>query len=202
MFAEMRSPADATEIALAERAAGIAARALDAGIAAADGTTGPMVAAIEASARLAGAEEVLIRVAPNLNLEHRMMRIEGAWALGEHYATQVSVAYKGQWVRVGRSAARAGDAPDGWSGALDDFVAGLRADETPNSGGSWVIEGCTGTRPLSVLSTDERPGDGGLAPGAVRNLTIRRDIAGGPWLASTPILLGGTPGATARMLTS
>ena len=65
-FRAIRAPADAVEIALSEHAAGLAARAMEAGIASGADDCGAMIAAIERTARLAGAEEVQVLVAPDL----------------------------------------------------------------------------------------------------------------------------------------
>lgn len=220
LFAEFRAPADASEIALSERAASIAATALGDGIAACDGDCGALISAAEGSARLAGAEEVLIRVAPDLARTARLDRIEGQAALGARYAVQVSVAYKGHWVRVARSIAGSGIAPDGWSEAAARFgealtglvpgkpagpaIAAAAGGIAGASVAGWTLEGCVGTRPLSLLDGIDHPGSAPAEPrtGSVRVLSLRLDLADGPWLAAAPVAIGATANAAARPLLS
>src|SRR5215831_1002161 len=114
LFASIRQPADDTEVRLAQRAAEIAAKALDS-IPAAPERASQVLAAIERSARLAGAEEVLPRLAPDLAASTALLRIEGEAPLGERHAVELSVAYKGTWARAARCFAE--KEPQSWSAA-------------------------------------------------------------------------------------
>ena len=210
LFAVARQPADATEIALSERAAVIAATALREATTKPHASAAPMISVIERTARLMEAEEILIRVAPDLAAGSRLVRIEDDTPLAARYAVQASVAYKGHWVRLGRSLARGGDAPAGWreterrlDEAMAALVAGAPADRVLGDFAAWSVEGCTGTRPLSVLAANDGPADDDtVRAGCVRVLNLRHETGDGPWLASLPLLIGATPGEAARPLTA
>lgn len=198
LFAEFRQPADEVEIALSERAAAIASSALDAGIAAADGSGGRAISAIEHHARLAGAEEVMVRLATDLSAGPVLRRIEGDAALGDTYALQVSVAYKGHWVRVLRSIPAA-DAPPGWAAGESLLTRIVSADPWSDTA-AWSVEGCVGTKPLSVLAANDLPGHDAFRAGTVRVVSLRLDLPGGAWLGGLPVLVGRVDGEPARSL--
>src|SRR5258706_5141748 len=101
LFASIRQPADEAEIRLAQRAATIAVQAFKA-IPTGAKRASELLSALERSARLAGAEEVLPRLAPDLRADATLRRLEGDALLGERYAVELSVAYKASWVRVAR----------------------------------------------------------------------------------------------------
>src|SRR5712692_452364 len=105
VFASIRQPADESEVLLARRAAEIAAKALDT-IPAKARRASEVLSALEASARLDGAEEVLPRLAPDLRADPTLRRFEGEAPLGERYGVELSVAYKAAWVRVPRCFSR------------------------------------------------------------------------------------------------
>ena len=209
LFAAVRAPLDEAEIALTKHAAAIAGAAMQAGFEAADDDCAPVTEAVERTARLHKAEEVTIRLAPDLERDGRLRRIEGEEQLGAGFALQVSVAYKGHWVRLGRSAARSGDLP-GWRRAEDAFDGAIEA--LRGGGGvvaaladftAWTIEGCVGTRPLSILAGSglaspglagaNGPDAGAVAlAGGVRVLNARMDTDDGPWLASETVVVGGS----------
>ena len=74
LFARLRTKADPAEIALAVKAASIAHTAL----AAAKGATiGTIIAAVEATARNLGAEEIYMAAAPDLARDHRLRAHRG-----------------------------------------------------------------------------------------------------------------------------
>ena len=102
LFARLRAKADPAEIALATKAASIAQEALSAA-ATNDAELGEIIAAVEAQARMLGAEEIYIAAAPDLARDRRLRRIEGAAALGARFALRATVAYKGTWVRLVRT---------------------------------------------------------------------------------------------------
>src|SRR6266704_4066942 len=101
VFASVRQPADESEVLLARRAATIAVQAFKA-IPATARRTSEVLSALDASARLDGAEEVLTRLAPDLRADPTLRRFEGEAPLGERYGVELSVAYKAAWVRVTR----------------------------------------------------------------------------------------------------
>ena len=201
LFADLRDPADDVEIALCARASEIASAALDAGIAASDGGSGAINSAIESTARHAGAEDVLIHLAPNLGNSSRLERIEGGAAMGERFAVQVSVAYKGHWVRELRSICASGIEPEDWREAearFDAVMADLHDGTAPDDAQSWLIEGNIGTRPLSVLASNENIGDRALRKGTIRVVSLQYDLADGPWVAGRAVTIRPAPRMPAR----
>jgi hypothetical protein len=151
-FQRVRQPADAEEIRLAHRAADIARRALSA-IPSVRKHASEVLAAVEASARNEGAEEVLLRIAPDLASAPAMTRLEGDAALGARAAVQVSLAYKGVWVRAARNLSAATE-PSDWQVAtnwLNEAAARLRPDDAPGRVVRWTMEACIGSRPLTPV---------------------------------------------------
>src|SRR5260221_8705958 len=62
-------------------------------------TVGSAVGAVEEYARLQGAEEVYVAIAPDLDSDRRFIRLSGNRPLGRHFAIRATVAYKGTWIR-------------------------------------------------------------------------------------------------------
>lgn len=214
MFASIRQPADAAEIRLAERAARIAAHAFDS-IPRDVAKTSEVLAAMERAARLDGAEEVILRMAPDLANSAVLQRIEGDAALGSRYAVECSLAYKATWIRLTRSL---GAAASSWAAAshwLREAVAtidetGVSAGPAPSAPGqlaAWAIEACVDSRPLTVISAGgtsdtakAASARGKLAAGSLATLSLRLELADGPWLAGMPLVVG-VAGKAARALT-
>ncbi|MGF6768047.1 hypothetical protein P3T18_000517 [Paraburkholderia sp. GAS199] len=200
LYASIRQPADAEEVALASVAAGIARDAI-AAIPVDAKTVAHVLSAVEYAARCGGAEEVLLRCAPDYRKGTALRRIEGDAVLGERYALEVTIAYKGAWVRVNHcDIARGGGArPQSWHDAQAWFSAQLaRFDPhapamTPPADGipmSWTFETCTGVYPLSVVSSHDRPPASVIANGTLGTLSIECELPDGPWRASAPVVLG------------
>jgi hypothetical protein len=178
LFARIRHPADDAEIALSRRAKDIAEEALASAMARHPRTTGALIGAIEGAAREAGAEEVIINVAPDLARDTRLARIEGELPLADRYAVRVSVAYKGHWIRLTRTAGDDGD-------ALDCALSGLKANAP-------LPQGCTaevtvGSAPLTPVAK--------LPPGSVATVSF---AFAGPVLAGAPVLVP-TSGPVGRL---
>jgi len=184
LFAALRSPADDTEIALTRRAAEIAHKALDL----AKPGKGPVVAEIlsdiERSARMQGCEEILIDIAEDLSTDRQFRRLDGPTVFANRYAVRLSVAYKGHWVRVGRTLEQNGaDRAASIEHSLAKILPGSRA--TPPAGFEAldrVVEGCIGSAPLTVLSDPK--------PDTIVSITQRWQDAHGFWLVSEPVLSG------------
>lgn len=199
VFRQARQPADAAERALAARAGRIAASALCA-IPAQVRSASELAAAADGSARRAGAEEVLLRVAPDLARDGTLLRLEGERPLGACYAVELSVAYKGVWVRLARSFAN-GPEPAEWirarawfDAALSDTpsLAALAAGRLAAPAGHaarWTVESCIGLQPLSVVAASEPgfPCAPPLPAGALCTLSVGLAGAGGHWIASAPL---------------
>ena len=87
---------------------------------------GTLAGLIEQHARLAGAEEAYIAVAPDLAADRRLNRTSQPTPLAERFAVRASIAYKGCWVRRTRTFAKDGGAAkaDAW---FDGVVRSLEA---------------------------------------------------------------------------
>src|SRR5262249_6898569 len=103
VFAEVRRGADPAEVALLARADAIAVAALHHVEETNVSDAGALAGAVEKHARLAGAEEAYIAVAPDLAADRRMIRATPALTLGDLFAVRASIAYKGHWVRRTRT---------------------------------------------------------------------------------------------------
>jgi hypothetical protein len=169
LFARIRHPADEAEIALSRRAKDIAADALAAALAERPREAGMLIGAIEGAAREAGAEEVIINVAPDLARDTRLARLEGETPLGERYAVRVSVAYKGHWIRI---TSTNGQDEERFARA----IAGLAAGATAPKG--CVAEITIGSAPLTPVAR--------LVPGSVATLSFAFE---GPILSGAPVLV-------------
>lgn len=211
LFRRIRHPADAAETALSSRAAAIAGDALDGLAQANPANTGAAIELLEAACRQAGAEDVLILIAPDLTRAAALQRLEGVAPLGSRYGIRLSVAYKGHWVRLQRSFAAAcatdGAILDGIETWVAEALPRLRDGSKGLSGltengsapgglkpAAIVAEACIGCAPLTELSA--------MPAGAVVNVSISlTDSSGGWWLAGGPVLLADRPGQPARALT-
>lgn len=93
--------------------------------AARDRSAHEIVSAIEGHCRAGGAEEVSVLVAPDLLQSPAVRRLEGPVQLGAHFAVQLSVAYKGHWLRCASSFTREGPSVVEWP-ACAEWRQGLR----------------------------------------------------------------------------
>jgi len=213
LYAAIRQPADPAEIGLAQHAAGMAGKALDA-LPSNAGKASQSLAAIEASARCDGAEEVLVRIAPDLTKSAVLQRIEEDAVLGARYAVQLSLAYKGVWVRLVRCVS-SGAAPVSWEAArrwLADAATRMTAanvasgpqGSAPGEVAAWSVEACLGNEPLTVIA---HGGSGSartsvsrsLPAGALGVLNVQLLTKDGPWHGSVPFVLG-AQGASTKLL--
>ena len=203
LYASIRQPADAVEIRLAQRAATIAVQAFKK-IPTRATRASELLSALERSARLDGAEEVLPRVAPDLRADATLCRLEGDALLGERYAVELSIAYKATWVRFTRCIATQA-VPQSWRGAADRFVETVeRLNEAnrslePGKNAAWALETCLGSAPLSIVATGETPPPSALPGGSLACLSLHLALDDGPWLRGEPLILG-SRGQPSRLL--
>ena len=211
LFASIRQPADEAEIRLAQRAANLTAQALVA-IPPRPTRASEVLSALEASARLGGAEEVIPRLAPDLRADATLRRFESDAPLGERFAVELSVAYKATWVRVARCFCN-GAPPQSWRRAAEWFsrTAGclnetnLAPDLATASGAppgrlaAWTVETCLGSPPLSVAACNQASARAALPAGSLATLSLRLVLDDGPWLGAGPLILGAR-GQPARRL--
>jgi hypothetical protein len=209
LFTAIRQPADEPEIRLARRAATIALQAFKA-IPTSAKRASELLSALERSARLDGAEEVLPRLAPDLRADATLRRFEGDALLGERYAVELSVAYKATWVRITRCVSTQA-VPPSWRGAADRFAeTAERLNEAnlslqiaggaqPGKPTAWTLETCRGSPPLSIVATGETPSPSALPGGSLACFSLQLELDDGPWLGGEPLILG-SRGQPSRLL--
>ena len=206
VFAEVRRGIDDAERGLLARADALARAALDVIDADTAQDTGEVVGLVEKSARLGGAEEAYVAIAPDLDADTRMIRVTGALPLANRFAVRVSVAYKGCWVRRIRSFARDDKArrafaeAEAWLARVARSIApgqSLEAQlrdnlrELPGATlRNWMAESCIGSYPLEIVAT---PGsDTAPAGGSFLVLTAEFALDGIHWLGAAPVFVAGS----------
>jgi len=100
-----------------------------------------IVAAVEGYCRAGGAEEVSVLVAPDLLQSATPRRLEGPVHLGAHFGVQLSVAYKGHWLRCASSFTRQGSSVVEWP-ACAEWRQRLRQGPIApgQTAGAWARE--------------------------------------------------------------
>jgi Xaa-Pro aminopeptidase len=193
LFASIRQPADQTEIRLAQKAADIAVKALGSTPSRA-ARASEVLAPVERSARLDGAEEVLPRIAPDLSAGTVLRRLEGEMPLGGRYALELSIAYKSAWVRVSRCFSAS--PPPSWLQAqkwTSDWAtgtAGVSGGPPPGVVAFWTLESCIGSAPFSVVGSAIGP-RGKVAAGTLASFSMQLQLPDGPWISAGPVVTGG-----------
>lgn len=191
LFAAARHPADEAELALTAHAEAMARDAF-AGVEATS-RSAPLISALDGALRLRGAEEVLIAIAPDLDRDARFIRPEADIALGERTAVQLSLAYKGHWIRVTHTLDRDGIDAESHA-ALRRSLDGTTLAESLKSAvprallRSWSAEVNRGSNPLSVAA-DERNPDAALPEGSVVSVTASYDGPNGTLLLGVPVVV-------------
>ena len=199
LFGQLRQPADMTELRLAARAERMAEVTLKSSPMNAR-TTNAWASVLEAKARLDGAEELLQRIAPDLDLSPTLQRLEGDFPLGEKSAVELSLAYKGAWVRLTQMVC-SGPQPASWLAAQSWFERAWRSMRAPHADlsqagvppgrmVSWTVQSCVGAEPLQVVSADAGFAPCVLPAQALVLLTVQLQLTDGPWYASQMLLLG------------
>jgi hypothetical protein len=191
MFAPLRGQADATEIALATKAAWIAQRALACAAQASAGgeSLNAIIAVTEGEARRLGAEEVYIAAAPDLARNPRLRRIEGGAPLGKRFALRATVACHGTWIRLVRTFAE----PELLEAAQRGLASAIAF--LPDAAGfagfsSWLVEGCRIAQPLEPLIGSRIRAPVPIPSRALVSVQGRLRIADQVVLVGAPALLG------------
>ena len=129
-----------------------------------------MAGLIEQHARLAGAEETYIAVAPDLAADRRLNRTSQPTPLADRFAVRASIAYKGCWIRRTRTFVKDGGAAkaDAWfDGVARSLEAGkpigaqlaAKVKELPGAAlQGWIAESCSGSYPLSAVASSQNLG--------------------------------------------
>jgi hypothetical protein len=196
--------ADAAERELALRSSAIAQRALDE--VSLDPPADAIVAAVEYAARSAGAEEVYVAVAPDVDRDRRLIRLNAAGTvLGATFAVRASVAYKGVWTRVVRTFSRDSARAASFPQAVHRLAEAARHLSSAGAFAGlpwWLVESSSGTQPLepamgSTLSSRRVPHPGSL-------VSLQALVAGdaGPVLVGAPAIVGSELGGGALLLES
>jgi hypothetical protein len=202
LFSGLRRETDEPERKLLARADAIAVAALREAETGKATDAGTLAGLVEQSARLAGAEEAYIAVAPDLAADRRLNRTSQPTALADRFAVRASIAYKGCWVRRTRTFAKDGSAAkaDAW---FDNAVHALQAGkpiaaqltaqlkQLPGAAQtSWMAESCTGSYPLTVVNSSRAPGKDTPANDQFMVLTVELTLDGAPWIGAAPLIIG------------
>jgi hypothetical protein len=202
LFSGLRRTADDAERGQLTRANAIATAALNEAVTGKAGNAGALTGLVEQSARLAGAEEAYIAVAPDLSADRRLNRTSRPAPLASRFAVRASVAYKGCWVRRTRTFAA-----DGTAAKADVWFDGVTRSIAPNQPlaaqlaahikvlpgavlQSWMAESCIGSYPLTVIASSRAPGNVAPADGQFLVLTIELTLDGAPWIGAAPLIAG------------
>jgi hypothetical protein len=204
MFASVRNHIDDVERRLIEKADALAVAAL-AQVDASATDAGALAGLVEKHARLAGAEEAYIAIAPDLDLDRRLIQVSGPVPLARRFAVRASIAYKGVWVRRTTSFAKdaAGAAAIAGAATWLDQVAALtghpldgqlaaQVDKLPGAVlKSFMAESMLGTYPLEAVASSRAGGNYAPAAGAFLVLSVELALDGVPWLGATPVFVRG-----------
>jgi hypothetical protein len=202
LFTGLRREVDQSERGLLARADAMAVAALREAEAGKASDAGTLAGLIEQHARLAGAEETYIAVAPDLAADRRLNRTSQPTPLANRFAVRASIAYKGCWVRRTRTFANDGSAAkaEAWfDGAARSLEAGkpiaaqlaAKVKELPGAAlTSWIAEGCTGSYPLSAVASSRAPGKDAPVNRQFLVLTAELTLDGAPWLGAAPLIVG------------
>ncbi|HEY6258322.1 MAG TPA: aminopeptidase P family N-terminal domain-containing protein [Xanthobacteraceae bacterium] len=200
-FATLRRRIDGAERGLIERADALALSALAQIDPARVSDAGAAAGLVEKEARLKGAEEAYIAVAPDLAADRRMIRVSDPLPLADRFALRASVAYKGSWVRRTRTFAKTGTEAvaraDAWFENLAaSFVPGqpigaqltTRLSALPGAKLiGWLAESPVGSYPLEAIASARAPERDGLPDGGFAVLTVELMLDGTPWLGAAPV---------------
>jgi creatinase/prolidase-like protein len=197
LFAGLRREIDETERKLLARADAIAVAALNEAGPAHD--AGTLAGLVEKHARLAGAEEAYIAVAPDLAADRRLNRTSQPTPLAACHAVRASISYKGCWVRRTRTFGGPAGADAWFANLARSLQAGtpigtqLTARVAELAGAtlrSWLAESCTGSYPLSAFGSSRAGGQDALKSGQFLVLTVELSVDGAAWIAAAPLIVG------------
>jgi hypothetical protein len=207
LFAAERCNVDDAERKLIARADALALAALGEVDLAAIGDAGALAGLVERHARLGGAEEAFIAVAPDLDSDRRLVRMSKPVPLAGRFALRASIAYKGSWVRRTRTFARdpagqraaargaawldqVGQSLDGRGSLATQLAARLQQDLPGAELKAFMAETCIGSYPLEAVTASNSPAQHEPGIGTFVVLSVELRIDGVPWLGAVPALVG------------
>ncbi len=202
LFTGLRREADASERGLLKRADAMAVAALREAESGKANDAGTLAGLIEQHARLAGAEETYIAVAPDLSADRRLNRTSQPTPLANRFAVRASIAYKGCWVRRTRTFTKNGSGAkaDAWFDAVARSLEAGKAvgaqlaakmKELPGATlTGWHIETCSGSYPLMAIAAMRAGGKDIPTAGQYLVLTVELTIDGMPWIGAAPLIVG------------
>jgi hypothetical protein len=200
LFTGLRREADDAERGLLAQADAMAVAALHEAETGKAKDAGTLAGLIEQHARLAGAEETYIAVAPDLAADRRLNRTSQPTPLAERFAVRASIAYKGCWIRRTRTFAKDTAKADAWFDSVvrsteagKPITAQLAAKLKELPGAtitSWTAESCTGSYPLSAIASSRSPGKDTPVNGQFLVLTVELTLDGAPWIGAAPLIVG------------
>src|SRR5271169_1398154 len=201
LFRSVRIRVDATEISLVRRADDLARHCLETFHRGDDARQ--MAADIEARARLAGAEEVLVGVNPDLGRSNAFLRSDRLDGLGEHFAIRLSLSLQGSWVRRTITLSLISEAQAMFAAAYAAFERALASASQaaalqmlqngfPGKITAWTVEACVGSYPLEVVrrsgGTQAFPGNAFSGHLPVSVISAQADLNGVTWLGAGPVI--------------
>jgi hypothetical protein len=200
LFAELRREPDETERKLLARTDEIAVAALREAETGEAKNAGTLAGLIEKQARLAGAEEAYIAVAPDLATDTRLNRTSQPTPLKDRFAVRASVTYKGGWVRRIKTFATDATEADAWlegvarsleigkpmAAQLEDRIKTLPGAKLR----SWIVESCTGSYPLSPVASSRAANKTAPLQNQFLVLTVELTVGGKPWIGAAPRISG------------
>jgi hypothetical protein len=197
VFRSVRLRVDTAEIALVRRADDLARHCLET-FDRSDDDARRVVADIEARARLAGAEEVFVGVAPDLDRANAFLRSDRLGALGEHFAIRLSLSLQGSWIRRTTSFSRVSGEQAMFATANAAFERALASasapaalealeDSFPGKVSAWTVEACVGSYPLEVVAcSGDAPAFSDILPLSV--VSVQAELDGITWSGAGPVV--------------
>jgi hypothetical protein len=197
LFHPIRAKVDDAERALVRHAAQLAAECMDR-VDVEAATAQDLIAPCELHARLSGAEEIFIAVAPDLSKSATLKRTDTAGELADTFALRISLAYKAGWVRLTRSFARTAMGAtdfdrlqqmfDGYQPQAGQSIDGMLRQIFADNGAtlkSWQLEQPHGGYPLAIVAGSEVSNT--WTAGAPSVISVDVETASGHWLAARPV---------------
>jgi Creatinase/Prolidase N-terminal domain len=197
LFRSVRLGVDRAEIALVRRADDLARHCLETFEHGDDARR--MAGEIEARARLAGAEEVLVGINPDPDRSLAFLRSDRLGSVGRHFVIRLSLALRGSWVRRTVTLCRSAEeqstfaaADAAFERALESCSAGPAAvaalqQSFPGKITAWTVEACIGSYPLEIVAcSGGAAAFSGIVPVSI--VSAEADLNGVMWQAAGPVI--------------